>query len=289
MLSVVTPAYCESGNLPLLYDRLVAALDGLDWEWIVVDDHSADGTFDTVSRLAERDPRVRGLRLSRNSGSHAALMCGLAQAGGDCAATISADGQDPPEVILEMLARWRAGAQVVFGARASRKHDSARKRFTANLFYMVLRRVSGLTLPEGGVDMLFLDRKVIDALGQMRERNMNLVALVSWLGFRQERVEYHRQARMEGRSKWTLAKQVKLAIDTVVSFSYIPIRFMAALGLMTSLVGLVYAAFVVANALFRHPTPGWSEMMIVILVLGGLQMVMLSVLGEYLWRTLEEA
>lgn len=290
MLTVVTPAYCEAKSLPRLYERLRLALEGEDWQWIVVDDHSQDDTFKTMRDLAAKDGRVRALRLSRNSGSHIALICGIQHAEGDCVVCLSADGQDPPELIPDMLARWRQGSQVVFAARAAREHDPVATRLTARLYYAIMRRVIGMTeMPERGFDFFLLDRAVVEALGRVRERNINLLAVITWMGFRTSVLEYDRQAREEGSSKWTLAKKLKLAIDSMVSFSYLPIRMMGLIGLVTAAAGLIYVGVIIANAFLSRPAEGWSEMMAAILVLGGLQMIMLSVLGEYLWRTLDEA
>jgi glycosyltransferase involved in cell wall biosynthesis len=290
VLSIVTPAFNEAENLPVLYSRLHQAMEavGEEWEWIVVDDHSRDATFQTVLGLADKDARVRGLRLSRNFGSHAALLCGLSQAVGDVAICMSGDGQDPPESVAELLGKWKDGAEVVWAVREARQ-DAAHKQLLSNLYWAMMRNLSGLKeTPAKGADFFLIDRKVINALKDLPERNMSVLALITWMGFRQERVDYIRQKRLSGQSGWTLAKQVKFAIDSLISFSYLPIRAMALVGAVTAVIGLLYAPYIILNAFFGHPTQGWSELMTVILILGGLQMLMLSILGEYLWRTLEE-
>lgn len=292
MISVVTPAFNESANLATVHEELARVLDGLgeDWEWIVVDDHSRDTTFAALSALADADPRVRGLRLSRNFGSHAAVQCGLQNASGEAVVVIAGDGQDPADTLAEMISRWRAGAQVVWAARADRKEQSRGQRLFSNLYYWLMRRVVGIAdMPENGADFFLIDRVVRDGLLSCRERNMSVFALICWMGFRQEGVTYTRRERLSGSSGWTLRKRVKLVIDSVVSFSYFPIRMMALLGVVCGLSGLLYVPVIVFNAIFGHPTAGWSELMTVILLIGGLQMVMLAVLGEYLWRALEEA
>lgn len=292
-LSIVVPAYNESSNLPLLYERLceVLAAEGIDWEWIVVDDHSADETFTVVEALARRDPRVRGLRLARNHGSHLAIACGLRQARGACAVVLAADLQDPPETIPALLREWRTGAQVVWAVRAGREGEKASTLLFARLFYFLMRRLVGLhAMPATGADFLLLDRTVIDALGQFQESNISIMALITWMGFRQTSISYTKQARAHGRSGWSLAKKLKLVVDSVTSFSLLPIRVMSAIGCLTALAGFVYAAVVAVLALGgRTPVPGWSSLMIVVLVLGGLQMLMLGVLGEYLGRALDES
>ncbi len=292
ILSIVTPAFREADNLVVLYTRLVHTLDALafDWEWIIVDDHSPDATFTVISRLAASDARVRGVRLSRNSGSHHAIACGLMHARGDVAAVLAGDLQDPPELVPELLARWREGAQVVWATRRTHAKASAVGRWTSTLFHAVVRRLDGLeALPATGADFFLVDRLVIDALAGFRERNVNLLALIAWMGFRQEAVPYDKGAREHGRTGWTPARKLALALDSLTAFSYRPIRWMTYAGVATALTGFGYAAFVAWHALAGSPPLGWSSLMVVVLVVGGLQMLMLGVLGEYVWRALDEA
>ena len=291
-LSVITPAYNEADNLPPLYERLARVLDGLEleWEWIVVDDHSSDATFAVLKEIAERDPRVRGVRFARNVGSHMAVRCGLDYARGDCAAALAADLQDPPEILPNLLAEWHAGAQVVWAVRCRREGESATTLGFARLYYWLMRRVVGLKdIPPNGADVFLLDRCVIDALRQFSERNVSLLALITWMGFRQASITYDKQARLHGRSGWSLEKKLKLAIDSVTSFSYLPIRLMSYTGCAVTLAGFVYAGSVIANALYGGPPAPWAILMVMVLVLAGVQMLMLGVLGEYLWRALDEA
>jgi glycosyltransferase involved in cell wall biosynthesis len=295
LLSVVSPAHREEKNLPVLYGRLKAALDavpGLDWEWIVVDDHSPDGTFEVLQGLAQADPRVRAVRFSRNFGSHKAILCGLHEARGDAAAVLCSDLQDPPEVLPELVEVWRRDkAQVVWAARAERQGDSAGTVAFANIYYWIMRRVVGLTnMPPTGADIFLVDRLVMDTLARFNEQHVSLVALLSWVGFRQATITYQRQERLYGTSSWTLAKKIRLVLDSVTGFSYLPIRAISALGLGTALLGLLYAAVVIANAVFgSNPPAGWSSLMVVILVMGGVQMVTMGILGEYIWRSLDQS
>ena len=292
LLTIVTPAFNEAGNLGQLWNRLCAVLDadGIPWEWIVVDDHSTDATFEVIASLAAMHKEIRGYRLSRNFGSHLALSCGLEKASGRCAVVMAADLQDPPEVLPELLEKWRQGAQVVWAARSERKGESAGRVRTSNLFYFILRNVAGLKeIPPTGADFFLIDRAVIDALNQFPERNISLMALITWMGFRQDRIEYVKQARGEGKSGWSLEKKLKLAIDSIASFSYLPIRAMTYLGIGVAFLGFVYAIFVLMTALTRHLVQGWSSLMVVVLVLGGTQMLMLGILGEYLWRAFDES
>lgn len=289
LLSLVTPAFNEAENLPALYRRIGAALSGtaIDWEWIVVDDHSSDETFAALTRLADSDPRVRGLRFARNTGSHAAIACGLASARGAAAAVVAADGQDPPEILPALLAQWRAGAQVVWAARDGARSETP---FTSRLYYRIMRRVAGLGhLAPAGADCVLLDRAVIDAVREFREHHVSLLALITWMGFRQVSVPCPREPRLSGRSGWTRARRLKLFVDSIIGFTSVPIRAMTYLGLGTAAAGVVYAGVVVNNALHRQLPTGWSSLMVVILLIGGVQMVMLGVLGEYVWRALDES
>lgn len=291
-LTLVTPIYNEAANLPALYERLCATLEPLklDWEWIAVDDHSADTGFQLLSDLARRDPRVRALRLARNSGSHAAIACGLHHSRGACAVVLAADLQDPPEIIPQLLEPWRQGAQVVWAARERRVGAGLGTRVFARLYYFLMRRVIGIRqMPATGADCFLLDQRVVEALRQCRESPVSLLALITWMGFRQITVPYDKQARLHGRSGWSLGRKVKLVIDSVTAFSYLPIRCMSFLGILVALLGFLYAGVVVVHAVIGKPTTGWASLMVVVLVLGGVQMLMLGMLGEYVWRTLEEA
>lgn len=291
-LSLVTPAFREEQNLPLLYERFKAVFDplGIRWDWLIVDDHSPDGTFAVARGLARRDARVRAVRFSRNFGSHAGVSCGLRHVEGDVVAVLASDLQDPPEALPAMLARWRAGADIVWAVRAARLGESAATLAASRLYYWVMRRVVGLrTLPPAGADFLILDRRVVEAVREFGERNMSIFALMSWVGFNQDSVSYEKQARQHGSSGWTLAKKLKLLVDSVTAFSYGPVRVMSWLGLGMAAIGFLYALVVVVNALFGAPVQGWASLMVAVLVIGGLQMTMLGVLGEYIWRNLDEA
>jgi dolichol-phosphate mannosyltransferase len=291
LLSIVTPAYNEAENLPRLYERL-AGLDwavlGLDWEWVVVDDHSRDASPTFLRDLIARDPRVRWIRFSRNFGSHAACTAGLEHVRGDAAIVMAADLQDPPETIPALVEKWRAGADVVWAVRGAREGETLRTVASARLFYALLRRVTSLDLPPGGVDFFLVARAVIDALKSAPERNTSLIGQIQWLGFNQASLVYTKQARAAGRSKWTLSKKVKLSIDWLVGFSYFPIRFMSALGVLFALAGFLYALLLtLRRVIWVVPVEGWTSLICVVLITSGVQLVMLGVLGEYLWRTFD--
>lgn len=290
-LTIVTPAYNEAENLPVLYQRLRDVLDSIDtdWEWIAVDDHSSDETPAVLTHLAEQDRRLRGLRLSRNFGSHTAITCGLNHALGDCAIVMAADLQDPPEKIPHLLTQWQHGAQVVWAVRTRREGESAIHLGFARLYYALMRRTSALrNLPAAGADFFLIDRCVIDAFNQFHESHVSILALINWMGFRQAVISYHKQVRWRGCSGWNLEKKLKLVVDSITSFTYFPIRLMSYLGFIVALGGFLYAGMVIANALTGNPAPGWASLMVVVLIIGGVQMLMLGVLGEYLWRALDE-
>ena len=292
-LSIVTPAFDEEANLPALYEELKTTLDTrrIVWEWIVVEDHSLDGTFEVVSSIAAADPRVRGIRLSRNCGAHVALICGLYDARGSAAVVMAADLQDPPEVIPELMDQWRAGVQIVWAARSERQSESGTNPGLSRLYWWLMRKmIKESTIPATGADFFLMDRRAIEALRRFDERNVSTLQLINSMGFRQAVVTYAKRARRHGRSGWTMAKKIKLVLDTVVSFSYLPIRAMSVIGAVTALLGIAYAAWVIVNALIGDPpVEGWSSLMVVFLILGGLQMLMLGMLGEYMWRNSENA
>ena len=269
-----------------------AALEAtsIKWEWIIVDDASEDDTFSIAETISADDERVCVLRLSRNFGSHAALICGLDHARGDCAVVMASDLQDPPETIPELLAHWQAGSDVVWAVRAQREGESRGTLAASRGYYWLMRRVAGLKeMPATGADFGLFDRRVIDAVRRFPERNASLFALITWMGFRQSSILYIKQARVHGRSGWTLSKKVKLLVDSLTSFSYRPLRWMSAIGLTVSLLGAIYALIVILNVFFGTPAQGWSSLMVVVLFLGGAQIFMLGVLGEYVWRGLDEA
>jgi len=289
MISILTPAFNESTNLRALHERLAAtaAALGVEWEWLIVDDHSRDDTFAVIQALAHADPRVRGLRLARNSGSHIAIMCALRHVSGDAAVLLAADLQDPPELMVEMIDRWRQGAQVVWAVRRQRPGDRSHQGFAA-IYYWIMRRLVGMReMPATGADFFLIDRVVIDAFCQSREGNTSVFALITWLGFRQEQIEYDKQPRTSGQSGWTLARKIKLVIDSVTSFSDFPLRWclyggmsLIALGVLVGVAGLLLL-----------PSLGAGLLLIVALVLwlSGLQLGALAIVGQYVYRALDEA
>jgi glycosyltransferase involved in cell wall biosynthesis len=283
-LSIITPAFNEADNLAAMYERLAAAASGADWEWLIVDDHSRDATFDVVRALAARDTRVRGLRLARNSGSHAAIACGLHHVTGDAAVVLAADLQDPPETLASMVAEWRSGAQVVWAVRRRLPGETVPALGFSRIYYFIMRHVVGMKeMPATGADFFLADRVVIDAFRRFPERHVSVLALVTWMGFRQAFIEYDKQPRRAGQSGWTLAKKIKLVVDSVTGFSDLPVRLCSWAGLL-----LIAAAIVFAMA---APDLGRGVVLVVavMLGLGGAQLLALGIIGEYVWRALDEA
>ena len=292
-LSIVIPVYNEEAVLPALVDRLRSFMDRLsllDVEIILADDHSSDQSPQQLKDFCRSDPRFRYARLAKNSGSHVAILAGLAQARGDCAVFLAADLQDPPELILQMLDLWRAGHHVVWAVRAEREGISKADLFLANSFYRLLNLLGEVNLPPRGSDFALLDRKVVDALLKSAGSHPSIAGEIARLGFSSVQITYTKEKRAAGGTKWTLKKKLAAFADAFVSFSYAPLRAMSYLGMLFSLLGFSYALVVaVLRLMTRTPVQGWSSLIVVVLVLGGVQMMMLGILGEYLWRTLEAA
>jgi polyisoprenyl-phosphate glycosyltransferase len=292
-LSIVIPVFNEEAAIPVLVARLQEILDQLaplEVEILLMDDHSSDRSAEMLRDLNRRDPRFRYARLAKNSGSHIAILAGLAEARGESAVFLAADLQDPPELIPRMLDLWRAGNQVVWAVREEREGVSKFDVFLSNAFYRLLNLMGEVNLPPRGSDFALLDQKVIDALLKSTGSHPSVIGEIARLGFSQAEIKYTKEQRVAGTTKWTLSRKLKAFADAFVLFSYMPLRIMSYLGMLCSLTGFAYALLVIILRL-RNSTPvqGWSSLMVVVLVLGGVQMMMLGVLGEYLWRTLEAA
>ena len=293
ILSIVVPLLNEVENLPVLYQRLDevgrGALKDVELEMLFVDDGSQDGSYQLLCDLARDDPRVRVIKLSRNFGSHGAVLAGFHHASGDYVTILAADLQDPPEDLARLLDRAKEGFDVVWAVRAQR-NDPALSVALARVYYFIMRKVALPNYPPQGFDFVLLSRRVIDSVFDRAERNTSLFGQVVWAGFSQTSIDYEKAARRQGRSKWTLAKKIKLAIDSVVAFSSLPIRTISLMGIGVFFLGLLYAGFIVFHRLTSGvPVEGWASLMVAVLLLSGFQMLMLGVIGEYLWRTLDEA
>jgi glycosyltransferase involved in cell wall biosynthesis len=291
-VSIVIPVYNEGEGLCLLAQRLKICLGGLDtsWEALLIDDHSTDSSPSLIKEICAEEPRFRSLRLARNSGSHVAVLAGLEHARGDCAVFLAADLQDPPELIEKMLELWRQGHQVVWAVRDGRERIPLIDRVTAKTFYWLLNRLGDVAVPPDGADFALVDRRIIRALGQSVGANPNILAEIARLGFSQAQLPYVKEARRFGNTKWNLRKKLKMFADSLVSFSYAPLRAMSYLGICLSIAGFAWALVVLIGRIMnRQPVSGYASLMVVTLIIGGFQMIMLGVLGEYLWRTLDEA
>lgn len=292
LVSVVVPVYYNEVNIPDLYPRLKGlAGDNPEhqFEYVFVDDGSGDNSFDVLRELADRDEDVRVVKLSRNFGSSAAILAGLAYASGDCRAVIAADLQDPPELISTMLRKWEGGTKVVLAARSGRE-DPLHSRLLAEVFYWLFRRFALKDMPREGFDFFLIDRQVAELLVRMGERNAYVMGQILWLGFDREVIHYRRKGREKGESRWTFWKKLKYFIDAFASFSYLPLRLASTLGLVLAALGGLYALLVVGLRLLNGiSVPGWSALMVTTLLVSGAQLVILGIIGEYLWRVLDEA
>ncbi|MGN6519030.1 MAG: glycosyltransferase family 2 protein [Dokdonella sp.] len=291
-LTVVVPAYNESEGLRDFHARVAAVLDrlDLDTEVLYVDDGSRDDTYAVMSALRAGDRRVSTLKLSRNFGKELALTAGLDHVDADAAVVIDADLQDPPELIPTFVQHWREGYDVVYGTRASRAGETGFKKMTASGFYRVMERLSSTPIPRDTGDFRLLSRRALDALKQVRERQRFMKGLFTWVGFRQIAVVYHRDPRHAGETKWNYWKLWNFAIDGITSFSGAPLKLATYIGLAASLVAFVFALWVLGKALlFGDPVRGYPSLMVVVLFLGGLQLMALGVIGEYLGRLYVES
>lgn len=293
-LSVIIPAYNEADSITGTIKELSEILSSLSlidkFQIIVIDDHSSDNTFETVSKLG--DARVSCLRLSKHCGSHTAIRAGMREANGEAVLFVSADGQDDVSYLEQMLLKLRGGSDVVWALRKDRENEPWHIKFPARLFYALLgwfnRNESG-AVDLSRADFYLLNRKVADAVNSCSEKNTSVFGLISWLGFKQDFVEYGRRKRRIGKSKWNLQKRFKLAMDWIIAFSGLPLKFISFIGMIVASCGFIYAGYIITSALRGIPTPGWASTMVVILVLGGIQMIMLGLIGEYLWRNIEES
>ncbi len=292
-LTVVVAAHNESEALPILHPRIAAALDQLqavDGRVLYIDDGSSDGTWPLLQALAASDPRVSLLRLSRNFGKEAALTAGLDHVDTGAVLILDADGQDPPELIPLFVAKWREGYDDVHGTRTLRDGDSWLKRTTAHAFYRLIGRLSKTPVPADTGDFRLLSPRSLAGLKQLRERHRFMKGLFGWVGYNQVAIPYQRQPRVAGTSKFSLWALWNFALEGITSFSTAPLRVATYLGLVTALIAFAYAIWIVLKALlWSDPVAGWPTMMAVILFLGGVQLIALGLIGEYLGRLYEES
>jgi dolichol-phosphate mannosyltransferase len=288
----VIPVFNEQDTLSALYERLcglLANLDG-DAEVILVDDGSRDNSLDRMLELHARDPRFRVIKLARNFGHQMAITAGIDLAEGQAVVVMDADLQDPPEVVLEMAARWREGYEIVYGVREDRTTDSWFKRTTARAFYRILGRLADIDIPMDTGDFRLIDRRAVEAFKGMREGSRFVRGMFGWMGFRKIGVPYARAERYAGETKYPVRKMAKLAMDALVGFSRVPLRLAMSVGFVCSMLAIAGGASAVFLKVFGiYSAPGWTSVIVVVSLLGGLQLGVMGVIGEYLARTYEEA
>jgi glycosyltransferase involved in cell wall biosynthesis len=291
LLSVIVPVYNESEVIGQTYARLTAvvrAVPGFDYEIIAVDDGSSDGSYAAMVALASSDRHFRVLKLSRNFGHQTAITAGMDVARGDCVVLIDADLQDPPEVIPQMVAKWREGFDVVYGVRERREGESPMKKLTASLFYRLLSRLTAVPIPVDVGDFRLMSRRVTDRLKEMREKDRFVRGLVAWVGFPQTGVTYRRDARAAGDTKYPYRKMIKFAIDGLTGFSTVPLKAATWLGYLASAFAFIYLLSVFIQKWAGITVEGWATIMVAMLFMGGVQLVCIGILGEYLGRIFNE-
>src|SRR6201987_1466229 len=288
LLSVVAPVYNEEATIEEFYARVCSALDGLQFELVLVDDGSTDRSEADLHKLASNDPRVRLVQLSRNFGHQTALTAGLDHARGDAVVMLDADLQDPPELIPRMLDHWRAGCDVVYAVREQREGESRFKLATARWFYSLFDRLAQVELQHNSGDFRMLDRRALDALLSMRERNRFLRGMTVWVGYRQAAVPYHRDPRYAGKTKDTFPKMLRFSLDAISSFSPRPLQLATLLGFVISTLAFIAIPVVVVLRILGSYLPGFSSLTIAVLLLGGIPLIAIGIIGEYVGRIYDE-
>lgn len=290
-ISIIIPVYYNSDTLMMLYEDMKEKILGVigDYEIVMVDDGSGDNSWEIMNQIREMDENVKCIHLSRNFGEHAAIYAGLSNCSGDCAVTKQADLQEDSELILEMYDSWKKGNKVVLAVREERD-DPAIKKFFSNMYYAIVRKTIDSNMPKGGFDCYLLDRQAIEVIERMDEKNSALTLQVLWMGFKSDKVYFHRKDREVGESRWTLSKKIKLAMDSMMSFSYFPIKFMSGVGTVMAFLAFIWVIEVICEYfIVGTPVQGWSTLMCLVLFSTGLILLMLGLLGEYLWRTLDSS
>lgn len=289
-VSVVIPVYFNQDNLEPLYEDLQKKIlnhSEYEWEIVMVNDGSKDESLSVMKSLERKDKRIKTISLSKNFGSHAAILCGLSNCTGDCAVVKAADLQEPTEMILDMVKSWEQGNNVVLAVREGRE-ESKKQALFANFYYWLVRKTALPDMPKGGFDVYLLDRKVITVLENLDEKNSALTGQILWSGFKTDIIYYTRLAREIGESKWTLKKKIRLVMDTLFSFTSLPITVVLGLGVISMSVAIIWAMVIIIAKFAGHiAVTGWTTLFIFQLFSFGLIMVTLGILGEYLWRTFD--
>ena len=293
LVTILVPAYNEQEVLHMLYERLKKIMDNLSnyrFEVLLVNDGSKDNTLTIMKELRSMDNRICYLNLSRNFGKETAMIAGLDYAKGDCVIIIDADLQDPPELIPDMLKFWEEGYDDVYAKRKSRKGESFLKKFTSRMYYKMLQSVTNIEIQKDTGDFRLLDRRCVEALKSIRESQRYTKGLFSWIGYNKKEILFDRDPRAAGKTKWNYGKLINLSIDGLTSFTTTPLRFAAVIGILVSLAGFLYMiGIIIKTIIYGIDVPGYSSTMVVILFLGGIQLIFLGVIGEYLGRTFNES
>jgi dolichol-phosphate mannosyltransferase len=288
---MIVPIYNETAVIQEFYRRAssaLAAINGLDYEIVFVDDGSHDDSYTQLQALASDDDRIRVLKFSRNFGHQIAITAGLDHAVGDCIVVIDADLQDPPEVVSKMVDKWREGYDVVYGKRSDREGETFMKLLTAKLFYRVLDKMVRIKIPTDVGDFRLMSRRAADQLRDLREKDRYVRGLVSWIGFKQTGVEYHRDKRYAGETKYPYSKMIKFALDGITSFSTVPLKLATWFGYAASALAFLYLASVFVQKALGHTVQGWATIMVGVLFMGGVQLICLGIIGEYIGRIFNE-
>ena len=290
VFSIVAPVFNEEETLPHFYRRVVEVMEGIgdSFELVLINDGSQDGSFRTMQELHTCDPRVRVIDFSRNFGHQIAISAGLDHARGNAVIIIDSDLQDPPEVIPQLVARWKDGAEVVYAQRSMRKGETKFKLLTATAFYQLMARITSVNIPRDTGDFRLLDRRVVDALVKMREHHRFMRGLSAWVGFRQEAVFYERQERYAGTTKYPLRKMIHFSLDAITSFSHLPLELATSLGFLLAGISLLGIVIAIILRIFTGAIVGQASTLILVLFLGGIQLIFLGIIGEYLGRIYDE-
>ncbi len=291
LVSLVVPVFNESEVLGAFYDRAtraLAALDGMTYEIVFIDDGSSDDSYAQLAAFAAGNPRIRVLKLSRNFGHQIAISAGIDYAKGDCVVILDADLQDPPETVAAMVEQWRQGFDVVYGVRSDRAGETPVKLVTATLFYRLLGRLTNIYIPANVGDFRLLSRRVADQLKLLREKDRFVRGLVSWVGFKQTSITYKRDPRYAGTTKYSFRKMLKLSFDGITSFSTMPLKLATWTGYASAILAVLYLVSVLVQKLLGHTVDGWATIMVAMLFLGSVQLICLGILGEYIGRLFNE-
>lgn len=293
-LSIIIPCYFNGENIPITKQRLLENEKLFDndvtFEYVMVDDGSKDNTVEELIKFRNENPgKVKVIKLAGNVGSYNAILAGMNYATGDCCSVIAADLQDPPELMVKMYAHWKNGIKLVVGNRADREESFAQKAFS-NTYHKLIQKFALKNIPDGGFDYVFFDKQLKNEVVKINEKNTNTLYLLAWLNYDMVCIPYTRVKREVGKSRWTLQKKIKLFIDSFISFSYAPLKFISITGITLGLIAFIYSLVIIILKFTGDSEPtGWSSMMVVILFVSSFQMIGLGIIGEYVWRNLESS